>query len=244
MLRKLLILMAMFPLLGAGQYTVPTYSAGPVVNPTENIHYVSGSYNGGVYITGNGNTSVTWTATVSCNLGDFVVISVENINSAYTGLTWSANNGATISSSSDYLYTTTELVGGNHIANCPTGTTTITIVATSISAYGIGIIHITRWTGLFYNAFDAAGSFISGSGSAISCSASAAAANELIVATDYTTSGAGQSGSGLPSGWSLLTVSGNSDHGFGYNPAGASGSNTFTTTVGSSSWFAMCAAYK
>ena len=210
-------------------------------NVAENVQYVASSY-ASTYITGSGSSPVVWTQAVSCGAGSFVAVAVQE-SANFSSVTWSANNGATISSSSDGG-SLSPLEIFNHIANLPAGTTTITVTAYSGGAYGSGYIQLACFTGLASNALNTVGSYNSGSGTTISCTVSADNANELIIAQDYTTSGVGQLGSGLQPGWVLKTVSGNSQYGYGYDVAGSSGTNTFTSTVSSSSWSAQCAAYK
>jgi hypothetical protein len=132
------------------------------------------------------------------------------------------------------------VAGFGHIAHCAAGATTIS--ASTDATYGNLYLLVSRYTGLLYQTFDAAGYFAIANSTAFSCSATAASSGELLIMNGYQNS---YTWSSTVAGYSFASPNnGSVGYAQAYNLSSVSGSNTFSTIVLNELWYCWLAAYK
>lgn len=235
-MKRLIALLALLPLLamGGGQTVMTGNHRHVFATAGENAQYISGSYAENAV---DSTTAPTITpVTITCTGGEFVVLTVFSTRGGTT-LTLSATNGNTAVAD---VTNFSPVEGFGHIAHCAAGATTIS--ASTDATYGYVYLLVSRYTGLLYQTFDAAGSFATATSTAFSCSATAASSGELLIMNGYQNSG---NWSNTVAGYSFASPNNSTvQYAQAYNLSSVSGSNTFSTTVGNGFWYCWLAAYK
>ena len=237
-MRRFLAFLALLPLLamGGGQYTIPRYTGATAASGGggENAQYISGSYAENAVESGTAPTIVP--VTITCTGGEFVALTVFS-GRAGTTLTFSATNGNTVVADAKNF---SPVAGFSHIAYCAAGATTIS--ASTDATYGYVYLLVSRYTGLLYQTFDAAGSITIATSTAFSCSATAASSGELLIMNGYQNT---VYWSNSVAGYSFASPNNNTvQYAQAYNLSSVSGSNTSSTTVYNALWYCWLAAYK
>jgi hypothetical protein len=235
-MKRLIALLALLPLLamGGGQTIMTGNHRHVFAAGGENAQYISGSYAENAVNSETAPTIVP--VTITCTGGEFVALTVFS-GQAGTTLTFSATNGNTIVADAKNF---SPVAGFGHIAHCAAGATAIS--AHTDATYGNVYLLVSRYTGLLYQTFDAAGSFTTATSTAFSCSATAASSGELLIMNGYQNS---YYWSNTVAGYSFASPNNNTvQYAQAYNLSSVSGSNTFSTTVGNGIWYCWLAAYK
>lgn len=231
-MKRLLILgLLLQPLFAQHSETIvarrPT-TAGPL-NPV----YVTSSY---TYAQGIYNVA---SASITCNTGDFVVISVGDTYNNTTAITVTAT-GNTVRIIPAYAPTYLGVPQGLYqffdIANCAAGTTTITATSTgSIPNYGTPQLQIARYTGMTTRALDSLGTgVIQVAATSVTCSVVPGIAGELAVMVAYNpTNNTALTWTSLSSAYTFRSLSVTVPSVFADEIPTTTGSNSASVTVSS-----------
>ena len=240
--KKWLLILALVPLLGAGQQnmgpgrhrTVSTSGGG---SPS----YISGSY----AVANNTLGSSGLTLSITCSGGEFVSISTATFYHNVTGHTLTSTNSNTVTSAGNFYNPSAAAMQNFYISSCNAGSATLTLTAAGGTTGTNALIMVSRYTGLTSNSLDISGTPTNVSSNSPTCAVSANHAGELLVPTLVNYAQTPTTFSSLASGFNQRSTSSSVDYFYGDNLSSSSGTNTFSATASvTTTWECMMVAYK